>query len=250
MRLLCETHKILLSGVRGERKRPGEIRTSQNWIGGSGPSDAFFVPPHCEELPNLLRDLEFFWDNDKLEIPEIIKAAISHYQFETIHPFLDGNGRIGRLLITLYLIDKKILVHPVLYLSDFLVRNKGSYYDSSTVVRHSHNIEQWVLFFLNGVIETSRDSIKTFEKIRSLRQDCEDKVYKFGRVAPIGSQLLSHLYSRPIVDVKEVMEVCDITHQTANSIVKRFIGAEILEEITGYNRNRTFAFKAYLDIFR
>ena len=250
MRLLKETHKILLSSVRGKTKQPGEIRKSQNWIGGTNPKNAFFVPPHHEQLPSLLKDLELFWHNDQLEIPELIKVAISHYQFETIHPFLDGNGRIGRLLITLHLIDKGILNRPTLYLSDFFAHNKGSYYEALTVVRHSHNLNHWLIFFLDGVVETTKDSIKTFEKILKIRSTCEEKIIGFGKNAKSGSILLRQMYSNPYIDVNEVMKILKLSHTSANNLINKFIKSNILKEITGLKRNRVFAFESYLKIFR
>lgn len=250
LRLIKEAHKILLQGVRGEYKTPGEIRISQNWIGGSSLKDAFFIPPKPDMVPGLLSDMEKFLHNENLQVPEIIKAGIAHYQFETIHPFLDGNGRTGRLLIILYLISVGLLNKPVLYISDFFERNRMSYYDSLTMVKKTNNMTQWLKFFLNGIIETSKSSIKTFDKIIELKEKCENKLSKIGKKAANGKRLLELLYSKPKINSKTVSDELKISVVSANGLIKAFVEIGILEEKTGFNRNRYYVFEEYVRIFR
>lgn len=250
IRLLKQSHKILLEGVRGKTKLPGEIRKTQNWIGGSSLQDAYFIPPEPNELPELLTDLEKFIHNDDLLLPDLIKAGIAHYQFETIHPFLDGNGRVGRLLIILYLIDKKLLTKPVLYISYFFEKHRNSYYDSLSMVKTSNSLEQWLKFFLKGIIETSKHSIETFDKITRLRKECEQKVTNIGQKPKRRLELLSLLYSKPTLSVKDICTEFEISKPAGNKLIKDFVEISILKEKTGFKRNRYFIFEEYLEIFR
>jgi len=250
VRLVKETHSILLSGVRGEHKMPGEIRTSQNWIGGASVDTAHFIPPHEKHLSELLSDWEKFWHNENIHIPILIKLAIGHYQFETIHPFLDGNGRIGRLLISLQLIERGFLKYPVLYISDFFETHRQSYYDALSKVRTGNDLEQWVLFFLEGVIETAKKSKQTFENIITLRDFFENKISTLGRKTQRGRKLLMYLFSDPVVKIKDVEKYLEVNYATANSIVEDFVNLGILKEKTGFSRNRLFGMDDYIKLFR
>ncbi|MBU1054800.1 MAG: Fic family protein [Proteobacteria bacterium] len=249
-RLIKNTHKILLSSGRGERRSPGEFRQSQNWIGGASLSDAVFIPPAHTELPELLSDLELFLHNTDIKIPHLIRIAIVHYQFETIHPFLDGNGRIGRLLITLYLVSSGILEKPLLYLSDFFEKNKTQYYDNLTFVRTKNDLGQWIKFFLTGVIQTAENAMTTLKKITDLKASLEsEKILALGKRTKQASAFLNALFSKPVVTIKDVQTLTNLSPKAANDIVKIFITIGILKEITGYQRNRVFAFDEYVKMF-
>lgn len=250
MRLLAEVHKKLFSGTRGERKNPGEIRQIQNWIGGSSLSDAFFIPPSYQELPDLLTDIEKFWHNKSLHLPIVIKIGIIHYQLETIHPFLDGNGRVGRLLIALQLVESKILIAPTLYLSAFFEKNKSSYYDSLSMVRQNNDLEQWIKFFLNGIIDTASDSINTFKNIIDLRLRYEQKILSLGVRAKNAQKLINYMFLQPIVSSKLVQENVKIGLNTSNRLLKSLIDLQILEEVTGHSRNRLYVLRDYLNLFK
>lgn len=248
-RLLKQTHATLLQSVRGEHKTPGEFRKSQNWIGGSSLKDASFIPPDHAEVPDLTSDLELFWHNETVEVPHLIKVAISHYQFETIHPFLDGNGRIGRLLIPLYLINAGLLAKPSLYLSAHLEKHRAAYYDALTVVRSSNNIAHWVKFFLNAVHTTALKGQETFKNILALRTDVEKSIIALGAKAKRASTLINHLYRKPLISVNEAAALLEVTHQTANALIKDFEQLDILKELTGFKRNRLYFFHNYYNLF-
>ena len=248
-RLIKHTHKILLQGVRGEAKLPGEFRKSQNWIGGSNLNNAFYIPPHQDEVEDLMSDLEHFLHNDTIDVPHLIKLAIMHYQFETIHPCLDGNGRIGRLMITLYLVSNGLLQQPSLYLSDFFERNKGAYYDALTMVRSSNNLIHWIKFFLTAVVETSNKSIETFNGILKLKAKIDSLIPGFGRKASNAQKLINSLYANPIINIKAVMILLDISAKTAGSLVHDFQEKKIIVEFTGFQRNKHYIFQDYLELF-
>ncbi|MCK9425971.1 MAG: Fic family protein [Ignavibacteriaceae bacterium] len=250
-RLVKQAHKTLLDNTRGKNKLPGEFRTSQNWIGGASIKDAVFVPPHHEDLPGLLSDLEIFLNDQQMNIPHLIKIAIAHYQFETIHPFLDGNGRVGRLLITLYLVANNLLAKPTLYLSDFFEKNRQLYYDNLNNVRASDNLTQWIKFFLSAVILTATDGINTFQAILKLKSRIEDeKIITLGRKLPLAKTFITFLYTSPIVSVSVLVEELGVSKQTANLVIKDFVNLNILKEVTGLKRNRLFVFEEYLNLFR
>jgi Fic family protein len=250
-RLIRNTHRILLSSGRGEHKNPGEFRESQNWIGGASLADAVFIPPAHTELPELLADLELFLQHAETKIPHLIRIAIAHYQFETIHPFLDGNGRIGRLLITLYLVSAGVLDKPLLYLSEFFEKNKNLYYDNLELVRTKNDIGQWLKFFLTGVIQTAENGVSTLHKIVDLKASIErEKILAMGKRAKQGLVFLHALFSHPVVTIKDVQSITGLSPKAANDLVQAFLTAGILKETTGYQRNRVFSFEEYLRLFR
>jgi Fic family protein len=247
-KLLLKAHGILMQGVRGQHKTPGEFRRSQNWIGTSL-NDAIFIPPTHDEIPEMMSDLEKFWHNEGIEVPHLIRIAISHYQFETIHPFLDGNGRIGRLLITLYLVSHKLLRKPSLYLSDYFERNKVAYYDALTRVRVSNDLAHWIKMFLTAVISTAEKGKKTFQDIIDLQRRLDDKIVCMGRRAKTGRRLLNFLYKNPVINTAAVMNELKISQVTADKLIKQFQNIGILVEVTGFKRNRLFEFKGYFSLF-
>lgn len=248
-RLIKKIHEILLNSVRGEAKQPGEFRKSQNWIGGASLATAYFIPPHYNEVSDLMSDLEKFLHNEEIFVPHLIKIAIAHYQFETIHPFLDGNGRIGRLMITLYLVGNGLLKKPSLYLSDFIEKNKSVYYEALTLVRTNHDLAHWIKFFLEAVINTANSGIKTFQDILSLKQEMDTLAIGFGKKAHNASKLIEYLYQKPIISISDIIEPLEMSKPTANSLVKEFELKGILKEVTGYQRNKLFVFERYLDIY-
>lgn len=250
MRLLNSAHGVLLRGTRGDGKIPGHIRTRQNWIGGASISSALFIPPHMDHLPELLTDLEHYWHNRSLPVPKLVKIAITHYQFETIHPYADGNGRIGRLLITLQLINEGILTKPTLYMSDFFEKNRAAYYGALTEVRERQNLDHWLSFFLEGVIESARSSKDKFTRIMDLRSQYAQRILSLGRRAKNADQLLKQLYSNPVTSVAEAAKILSLSTPNANRLVADMVGLGILNEITGFSRNRIFVLDEYVKIFR
>lgn len=249
-RLIKETHSVLLSKGRGASKLPGEYRRSQNWIGGSSIRDAVFIPPSHQEVDSLMSDLEEFLHNDSIDVPNLIRIAIGHYQFETIHPFLDGNGRIGRLLITLYLVSKGLLAKPTLYLSEYFEKHRSVYYDKLMLARTQDDLAQWIMFFLVAVAETCNKGIATFEKIQKLREDVEGKrIVRLGKRLPKAKELVMNLYRNPRVTSADVSKILKVTPKTANELIEDLVDLKVLIEVTGYKRNRVFSFAEYVSLF-
>jgi len=248
-RLLKQTHAILMRGVRGEHKQPGEFRSSQNWIGGSSLTDAAFIPPHQDGVVELMADLEQFWHNEAIVVPHLIRVAISHYQFETIHPFLDGNGRIGRLLVPLYLVSHGLLAKPSLYLSDFFERNRASYYDALARVRLSNDLLHWVRFFLTGVAETAAKGRDAFRQILALRTEVEQQVLTLGKRAPNGRLAFNLLYRQPVISAADLETALSVSTPTANALISDLVRLDLLVEISGQQRGRSYAFDRYLKLF-
>ncbi|MDW5299695.1 MAG: Fic family protein [Sedimentibacter sp.] len=250
-RLLKETHEVLMLDVRGGEKNPGEFRSSQNWIGpqGSTLNDARYVPPNVEDMKEAMSELEKFLNNED-DMDPLIKAGLAHYQFETIHPFLDGNGRIGRLLITLFLMEKQILSQETLYISYFLKRNRVEYYDRLMEVRIKGNYEQWIKFFLLAIYETAEDAIATIEKIDKLHNTNYKAVEKTGRAAKTIKKVFEYLESNPIIDIKKTSAELGISFNAASNAVKKLIELNILKQTESSQRNRVFVYEEYLKIMR
>lgn len=250
-RLIKETHAVLMSGVRGQEKNPGEFRRSQNWIGGQGSTlkNARYIPPSPEDMMDAMFDLEKYMNmDDGLDV--LIRAALIHYQFESIHPFPDGNGRVGRLLITLFLMEKKVLTTPALYISYFLKKNRVEYYDRMTEVRNRGNYEQWVKFFLQALWESAKDATDTIDELAALHDKNTALISQMGRAAKNARLVFGYLEANPIIEIKKTAAALNITFNTVSSAVDRLIDAGILIQTTNANRNRTFAYDAYLGILR
>ena len=250
-RLLCDTHAILMAGVRGKTKRPGEFRISQNWIGVSL-KNAVFIPPHHTHVPDLMSNMEKLLHDNENNVPPLIKIAIAHYQFETIHPFLDGNGRLGRLMISLYLASEKLLVKPALYLSDYFERNKTAYVDHLMAVREGNHMREWLVFFLHGVKETAESAISVFRAILELKERIEREVLPHFSVRrqENAQRLMRHLYENPLIDIGGVCKLLNTTPNTAGAMVNDLVNHKVLKEITGQQRNRLFVFHDYLMLFK
>ena len=252
IRLLNEIHAKLLEGVRGENKTPGEIRRSQNWIGGVDIKRAKFVPPYHEDLPELLSDWEKFWHNKEIKVPVLIKIAIMHYQFETIHPYSDGNGRLGRLLMILQLIESGFLDKPILYISNYLERYRGTYYDLIQKVRDENSLEEWIKFMLKAFKESAEESIDVLKQLSELREDYRKQLQDLSSSKRVeyGRKLLEYMLKEPIISVREVEKILEVSYPTANSLIKELVKLKILTQATEGEVDRLFCLQSYVDIFK
>ena len=250
IRLIKRTHAILLSGVRGEHKYPGEIRISQNWIGGKSLKDASYIPPHHEELPGLLSDLEKFWHNDHIFVPHLIRCAITHYQFETIHPFCDGNGRIGRLLIPLYLISKGLLSKPSLYISAYLEKNRFKYYSALDSGRKNNQLIGWCKFFLKVLAETAYNERETFIQIQKLKDEMQDVILQMQKRSVNTQKLFNILYQTPIIDIPSAAKQLNVSFPTASNLIHDLEMKGVLAHYNQPIKPQKYVFSKYLAIFK
>ena len=249
-RLIKEIHTILMQGVRGEHKNPGEYRTSQNWIGGSRPSNAIYVPPIPNEVGNCLSDLEKFINNDEINTPDLIKIAMIHYQFESIHPFLDGNGRTGRILIPIYLLSKGLISKPCFYISDYIEKNKEAYYDFLSRVRTQNDMLSWIKFFLESTIETAKTARIKFEKIVKFTNEMNSVVLNMPVRAENARMVIDCMYNEPTINRKILMEKTGLKPTALKSVVNSLLEKELIVENTGYSRNQIFTFEKYINLFK
>ena len=253
-KLLLETHKILLSGVRGKEKNPGEFRKSQNWIGGAGSTikTARYIPPDVLSMKESLSDLEKYI-NAEAELDDLIRIALIHYQFESIHPFLDGNGRIGRLLIVLYLLEKKVIKTPSLYLSFYLKEHRIEYYDRMSAIRETGDYEQWIKFFLKGIYASGKSAIETANELIALRdkniRKLENENYT-KRTLETMMKVFHYLEAHPIIDIGKTAEDLSIAYNTVSSAVNRFEKLGILHLVKKQGRNKVYSYKEYIDILK
>jgi len=250
-RLIKEIHAVLMSGARGEQKEPGEFRRSQNWIGpvGSSLKTAKYIPPNKDDMLAAMADLENYMNNPNGQ-DTLIKVALIHYQFETIHPFLDGNGRLGRLLILIFLLEQKILSTPVLYISYFLKKNRIEYYDRLMEVRKNGNFEQWVKFFLQAVCETASEAIADIDELTALHSQNVAKIESLGRSSSTALNLFLYLEKNPIIDTQKTAADLNITFKTVANSISKLISLRILSQIEGKQRNRMFAYTDYLNVLK
>jgi Fic family protein len=248
LRLIKEIHKILLRNVRGEIKEPGEFKKSQNWVGGTTIQRASFVPSPPQEITNLLDNLEKFF-HDQSQLPILLKTALIHTQFENIHPFLDGNGRVGRLLITFYLCQQKILARPLLYLSSYFKKYRQEYYDRLNAVHEKDDIEGWLKFFLDGVAVTAEQAVETSKKIIKLREKDLEKISKLGRSTPKAMVVFNFLFHNPFLTIKDVEKITELKNPNALALINKLVAVDILKETTGKKRNKIFGYQSYIDLF-
>ncbi len=249
-RLIKELHSILMKNVRGEYKNPGEFRKSQNWIGGTKPSNALYVPPIHSEISNCISDLEKFLNNDKIKNPELVKIAIIHYQFEAIHPFLDGNGRTGRILIPLYLMSRGLIDKPYFYISDYIEQNKNAYYDFLNRVRTNNDMLAWIKFFLEATIETAKNARIKFERVLNFTNEINQIILELPVRTENVMKVINILYQEPIMNRKMLQEKSELKNTALKSVINALLEKGIIIETTGYSRNQIFSFEKYINLFK